>query len=58
MTMQLNMGEGKTTVIVPMLLLSLADGERLARLTVLKSLFRTNVEDLTLKLGGIFGTHA
>jgi hypothetical protein len=55
MTMQLNMGEGKTTVIVPMLLLSLADGNRLARLTVLKSLFRTNVEDLTLKLGGIFG---
>jgi hypothetical protein len=53
MLMQLNMGEGKTSVIVPMLLAALADGTQLVRLTVLTSLFRTNVEELSLKLGGL-----
>lgn len=37
---QLNMGEGKTWVIVPLLALSLANGNDLCRITVLKSLFQ------------------
>jgi len=37
-----------------MLILILGDGEQLVRLTTLKSLFQTNLEDLTLKLGGLF----
>ena len=40
--MQLNMGEGKTSVIVPLLCVSLADGEKLVQITVLKSLFKLN----------------
>jgi Protein of unknown function (DUF3638)/Protein of unknown function (DUF3645) len=37
-TLQLNMGEGKSSVIVPMVACSLADGQTLVRVVVLKSL--------------------
>ena len=50
---QLNMGEGKTKVIVPMLAVSLADGKQVCRITVLKSLYETNIEDLYYRLGGL-----
>jgi uncharacterized membrane protein len=50
---QLNMGEGKTAVIVPMLLSALADGEALLQLTVLRSLLEANYESLVLRLGGL-----
>jgi len=50
---QLNMGEGKTVVIVPMIALAIADGTRLCRLSVLRSLFRTNLSALRYKLGGL-----
>ena len=40
MMMQLNMGEGKTSVIMPMVISRLADGSQLARTIVLDSLFQ------------------
>ncbi|CAF4824442.1 unnamed protein product [Rotaria sp. Silwood1] len=52
--MQLNMGEGKTSVIVPMLALSLcSSSSSLVRIIVLKSLFPTNYQSLRHKLGGL-----
>jgi hypothetical protein len=49
--LQLNMGEGKSSVIVPMVSAALADGETLVRVVVLKSLsnqmFRLLVDRLT-----------
>jgi len=47
------MGEGKTAVIVPLLALSLANGDQLCRVTVLKSLFTTNFASLVYNLGGL-----
>lgn len=55
MVTQLNMGEGKTAVIVPMLLAELADGTALARLFVLTSIFNTNFTQLRYKMGGLLG---
>jgi hypothetical protein len=49
------MGEGKTSVILPLLVASIADGKALARATVLKSLFHTNSEVLRSVLGGLLG---
>ncbi|CAF4349773.1 unnamed protein product [Rotaria sp. Silwood2] len=52
--MQLNMGEGKTSVIVPMLALCLcSSSSSLVRIIVLKSLFPTNYQSLRHKLGGL-----
>ena len=54
LVMQLNMGEGKTSVIIPMLALSLCSSSTsLVRIIVLKSLFPTNYQSLKLKLGGL-----
>jgi hypothetical protein len=50
---QLNMGEGKTNVIVPLLISSLADGKTLVRVIALKSLFNMNYSSLKFKLGGV-----
>ncbi|RLN90956.1 hypothetical protein BBJ28_00011407 [Nothophytophthora sp. Chile5] len=52
---QLNMGEGKTHVIVPMLLATLSDKSQLASLTVLHQLLATNYSALVQKLGGLVG---
>ncbi|CAF3359385.1 unnamed protein product [Rotaria sp. Silwood2] len=49
---QMNMGEGKTAVIIPMLALSLCS-QSLVRLVVLKSLFMVNYQALHFKLGGL-----
>jgi len=46
---QLNMGEGKTSVIVPLVLLALSNSTQLARVTVLKSLYQMNRKALTNK---------
>jgi len=43
--MQLNMGEGKTAVIVPLLALSLANRKDVSRVTVLRSLYKTDEVD-------------
>ncbi len=52
--MQMNMGEGKTSVILPMLALSLASSSSsLVRIIVLKSLFPMNYQSLRYKLGGL-----
>jgi hypothetical protein len=52
--MQMNMGEGKTSVILPMLALSLASpSANLVRIIVLKSLFPMNYQSLRYKLGGL-----
>jgi len=53
--LQLNMGEGKTSVILPLLAATLADGVHLFRCTVLRSLYRTNADSLTAVLGGLLG---
>lgn len=51
--MQLNMGEGKTTVIVPILAAILADSTQICQITVLKSQFATNSNSLRQYLGGL-----
>ena len=52
--MQMNMGEGKTSVILPMLAVSLPpSSSTLVRIIVLKSLFPTNYQFLRCKLGGL-----
>jgi hypothetical protein len=51
--LQLNMGEGKSMVIVPLLTLSLADGNKICRVTVLRSLFQINKTYLSFRIGSI-----
>ncbi|CAM4883176.1 unnamed protein product [Rotaria socialis] len=52
--MQLNMGEGKTSVILPMLAVSVCSSpSSLVRIIVLKSLFPMNYQSLRYKLGGL-----
>ncbi|KAK2608816.1 hypothetical protein QQS21_002673 [Conoideocrella luteorostrata] len=51
--MQLNMGEGKSSVIVPIIAASLADGENLVRIIVAKPQSRQMADILTRRLGGI-----
>ena len=53
--MQLNMGEGKSSVIIPMLACALADGRKLVRCVVLKPLARQMGHVLSQRLGGIVG---
>ncbi|KAL9623914.1 MAG: hypothetical protein Q9160_001906 [Pyrenula sp. 1 TL-2023] len=54
-TMQLNMGEGKSAVIIPMVITALANGECLARVVVLKPLFNQMNRVLRDRLGGLVG---
>jgi hypothetical protein len=51
--MQLCMGEGKTSVIVPIVAASLADGTKLVRVVVLKPLSGQMFQTLVQKLGGL-----
>lgn len=51
--MQLNMGEGKSSVIVPMVAAALADGSRLVRVIVAKPQSRQMRQMLISKLGGL-----
>jgi hypothetical protein len=51
--MQLNMGEGKSTVIVPMIVTALADGSRLMRVIVNRPQSKQMLQMLISKLGGI-----
>lgn len=53
--MQLNMGEGKSSVIVPMVAAALADGKKLVRIVVLKPLATQMFHMLLNKLGGMLG---
>ena len=54
--LQLNMGEGKTSVIIPLLVTAIADGTKIARVVVLKQLFNMNYNALVQKIGGIIIT--
>jgi hypothetical protein len=51
--LQLNMGEGKTAVIIPATALTLADGTHLLRIFVLKPLLRQSMNLLSQRLGGM-----
>ena len=51
--MQLNMGEGKSSVIVPIVVAALADGNKLVRVVVLKPLAPQMFHSLVIKLGGL-----
>jgi hypothetical protein len=51
--MQLNMGEGKSSVIVPMVAAALADGSRLVRVIVGKAQSKQMLQTLVSKLGGL-----
>lgn len=53
--LQLNMGEGKTKVIVPMLCCHWADGTRVVRLNVLRAQFATMSGYLVRVLSGLLG---
>lgn len=53
--MQLNMGEGKSSVIVPIVAATLADRKKLARVVVLKPLVKQMFPLLANKLGGLLG---
>ncbi|KAG8712167.1 hypothetical protein FRC11_000863, partial [Ceratobasidium sp. 423] len=51
--LQLNMGEGKSSVIVPIVATSLADSSRLVRVVVLKPLWRQMFELLVNRISGL-----
>lgn len=51
--LQLNMGEGKTSVIVPLIASHLADGEKLVRVVVLKPLASQMFSLLVRRLSGL-----
>ncbi|KAF8545391.1 hypothetical protein BDD12DRAFT_919880 [Trichophaea hybrida] len=53
--LQLNMGEGKSSVIVPIVSAALADGDKLVRVVVLKPLSTQMFRLLVQKLGGLTG---
>lgn len=50
---QLNMGEGKTSVILILLVQALADGNRLVRINVLEALMGMMKDLLAIKFGGL-----
>ncbi|KAH7924414.1 hypothetical protein BV22DRAFT_1013320 [Leucogyrophana mollusca] len=52
-TLQLNMGEGKSSVIVPIASSALADGKKLVRVVVLKPLVAQMFQLLVERLGGL-----
>lgn len=52
-TMQLNMGEGKSSVIVPIVATALADGSRLVRIVTTKPQEKQMFQMLVSKLGGL-----
>lgn len=54
-TLQLNMGEGKSSVIVPRVAVHLADGSKLVRVIVPKPQAKELTNTLLLKLGGLLG---
>lgn len=54
-TMQLNMGEGKSSVIVPFVAASLGDGSQLVRVIVTKPQFKQMHRILVAKLAGMVG---
>jgi len=52
-TVQLNMGAGKSSVIVPIVAAALADGTKLVRIVVAKAQFKQMTQTVLSKLGGL-----
>ena len=50
---QLNMGEGKSSVIIPLAAVALANGTRMVRTVVLKSLSKQMSQTMNRRLGGL-----
>ncbi|EGG19506.1 hypothetical protein DFA_00084 [Cavenderia fasciculata] len=48
---QLQMGEGKTSVILPIMCLAISNGNRIARVNAIPSLLQTYIQDLQMRLG-------
>lgn len=53
--LQLNMGEGKSSVIVPIVASALADSSKLIRVIVTKQQYKHMIHSLSMKLGGLLG---
>ncbi|KAL8755210.1 MAG: hypothetical protein Q9184_004869 [Pyrenodesmia sp. 2 TL-2023] len=53
--MQLNMGEGKSSVIIPLIAAVLANGEQVLKVVVLRSLARQMQDTILQRLGGLAG---
>ncbi|KAL4811848.1 hypothetical protein BDW67DRAFT_194317 [Aspergillus spinulosporus] len=53
--LQMNMGQGKTSVIIPMVAAVLANGEVLSRLLIPKALLSQAAQILQSRLGGLLG---
>ncbi|KAI0147721.1 hypothetical protein GGR57DRAFT_515463 [Xylariaceae sp. FL1272] len=53
--LQMNMGQGKTSCIVPMAMCILANGRNLARLITPKALLMQTAQMLQMRLGGVVG---
>ncbi|KAI0849370.1 hypothetical protein F5Y00DRAFT_261507 [Daldinia vernicosa] len=53
--LQMNMGKGKTSCIVPMVIAILADGKNLSRLIVPKALLMQTAQTTQSRLGGLVG---
>ncbi|RCI13404.1 hypothetical protein L249_5585 [Ophiocordyceps polyrhachis-furcata BCC 54312] len=53
--LQLNMGRGKTSCIVPMVAAVLADSKHMCRVIVPKALLRQTAETLQSRIGGLLG---
>ncbi|KAI1805842.1 hypothetical protein F4811DRAFT_513767 [Daldinia bambusicola] len=53
--LQMNMGKGKTSCIVPMVIAVLADGKNLSRLIVPKALLMQTAQTSQSRLGGLVG---
>ncbi|RYP73457.1 hypothetical protein DL771_003629 [Monosporascus sp. 5C6A] len=53
--LQLNMGQGKTSCIIPMVASLLADGKNLVRVSVPKALLQQTAQLLHTRLGGLIG---
>ena len=51
--LQLNMGEGKTSVISPLVCSSLSNRQLVVRLTLLTSLLESHGQELAIRLGGL-----
>ncbi|KAB5582293.1 hypothetical protein GE09DRAFT_1197755 [Coniochaeta sp. 2T2.1] len=53
--LQMNMGQGKTSVVIPMVAAVIANGRSLARIIVPKALLQQNAQLIHARLGGILG---
>ncbi|KAK8093106.1 uncharacterized protein PG998_014507 [Apiospora kogelbergensis] len=53
--LQMNMGQGKTSVVMPMAASIIANGDQLARLIIPKALLLPTAQVLMLRVGGLLG---